>query len=88
MPYIPEQDRQTLDDQIDRLSEVLNTKGECNYVITRLIHNYINKTGKKYDNLNDSIGILECAKLELYRHVIGPYEDTKIESNGDIGVIE
>lgn len=87
MPYIVEEAREMLDNNIDKLAEALNTKGEFNYAITRLIHNYINKHGKKYDTLNDAIGILQCAQLELYRHVIGTYEDDKIRDNGDIGVI-
>jgi len=29
-------------------------------------------------------GVLECAKLELYRRIAAPYEDTKIEENGDV----
>jgi len=32
----------------------------------------------------DAIGALECAKLELYRRVAAPYEDTKIAENGDV----
>lgn len=88
MPYILAEDREELDNTIDRLADSMRTRGEFNYAITRLIHNYINRAGLKYDNLNDAMGILECAKLELYRHVCGPYEDTKIEANGDIGVIE
>ena len=78
MPYITEEEREVLDVSIDRLANTLDSKGEFNYTITRLIHNYINKHGKKYNTLNDAIGILQCAQLELYRHVIGPYEDTKI----------
>ena len=87
MPYILAEDREELDGQIDKLADDLRTRGEMNYAITRLIHHYINRLGMKYDNLNDAVGILECAKLELYRHVCGPYEDVKIDSNGDIGVI-
>jgi len=87
MPYIVEPEREALDSNIDKLADMLDSKGEFNYTITRLIHNYINKHGKKYNTLNDAIGILQCTQLELYRHVIGPYEDIKIEDNGDIGVI-
>lgn len=87
MPYISEDLRGLLDNDIDRLASALDSKGEYNYAITRLIHHYINKHGKKYNNLNDAIGILECAKLEFYRHVIGPYEDIKINEHGDIGII-
>jgi hypothetical protein len=87
MPYIPEEAREILDNDIDKLANALNSRGEFNYAITRLIHHYINKHGKRYDTLNDAIGIMDCAKMELYRHIAGPYEDLKIEQNGDVGVI-
>ena len=40
--------------------------------------------GTNYVKLNELIGVLECAKLELYRRVASPYEDEKVESNGDV----
>jgi hypothetical protein len=40
--------------------------------------------GTNYALLNELIGVLECAKLELYRRVASPYEDEKIQSNGDV----
>ena len=36
------------------------------------------------DELNAAIGVLECAKLELYRRVVAMYEDGKIKENGDV----
>lgn len=58
--------------------------GELNYVITRLLNVYIHAKGKNYQNINEIIGVLECAKLELYRRIAAPYEDTKIAENGDV----
>ena len=40
MPYITEEDRQGLDNDIDRLAEILYTRGEHNYAITRLKHHW------------------------------------------------
>jgi hypothetical protein len=34
--------------------------------------------------VNEAIGVLECAKLELYRRVAAPYEDEKIAESGDV----
>lgn len=31
-----------------------------------------------------AVGALECCKLEMYRRLIGPYEDTAIGRNGDV----
>ena len=37
-----------------------------------------------YALYNAVIGVLECAKMELYRRQISPYEDRKIAENGDV----
>jgi len=37
-----------------------------------------------YAELNEVIGVLECAKQELYRRVVAPYEDGKAKINGDV----
>ena len=38
----------------------------------------------RYSKINALIGVLECAKLELYRRVAAPYENDKIDENGDV----
>jgi hypothetical protein len=45
------------------------------------------KAGLSYKNINQAIGALECAKLELYRRVAAPYEDKKALINGDVYVV-
>lgn len=80
MPYIKPEDRtQILADQL-----FIEDAGELNYFITTIINNYIIKNTKSYTTLNEVIGVLECAKLELYRRIVAPYEDAKIEQNGDV----
>lgn len=37
-----------------------------------------------YERFNAAMGALECAKQELYRRAIAPYEDAAIKRNGDI----
>jgi len=34
--------------------------------------------------INEVIGVLECAKLELYRRVAAPYEERKRIENGEV----
>jgi hypothetical protein len=61
------------------------TTGELNYAITRLVDAYLVRKGNiRYANLNEVIGALECAKLELYRRVAAPYEDQKLAETGDV----
>ena len=80
MPYIPQSDR----DLLDTPEWQPETPGELNYVITQTVRQYVNEYGVSYSRLNDVIGVLEAVKLELYRRVVGPYEDLKIAENGDV----
>jgi len=91
MPYIKKENRPPYDPGIDSLIEKLSKadpdakKGEMNYVISRILKGvYGHKDNTRYTNINDAIGVLECVKLELYRRVAAPYEDVKIEENGDV----
>ena len=89
MPYIPTQDRIKLLD--NGLQELLNflqergiSNGELNYLFTILGYEYIHVHGLSYNTGSDVIKALECAKLEFYRKTLAPYEDQKIEQNGDV----
>jgi len=81
VPYIDKMRRAMLLQMKDNPPE---NAGELNFLITHLINNYISFKGEKYQHYNDVIGALEGAKLEIYRRSIAPYEDGKIEENGDI----
>jgi len=81
MPYIEADARPSLDDRLRTPATV----GELNYVVTRLVLEFIrNQGGMSYTTANAAIGVLECAKLELYRRLAAPYEDRKIAENGDV----
>ncbi len=80
MPYLLPGDRGVLS-SIEELEPW--SAGELNYCFTRLVDNFLKHQGMNYSRINEAIGALECAKLELYRRIAGPYEDTKIASNGD-----
>lgn len=57
--------------------------GELNFVLTDIVDQYIGPA-VSYDKINAAIGVLECAKQELYRRVAGPYESRKQTENGDV----
>jgi hypothetical protein len=92
MPYIKPSRRPVL----DKHPWQAKTPGELNYVITQAAQAYIyaqtrsRNKDKSFNPLpgyaifNEVIGALECAKLELYRRLVAPYEDTKIAENGDV----
>ena len=86
MPYILETDREVIEqDLIDvGLDWTPDNAGELNFVVSTFIANYIRANGLKYANVNEMIGALECAKMELNRVIIGPYEDIKIRENGPV----
>jgi len=79
MPYIKQDERYQVD-----LYQEPSTAGELNYAFTALIDEYLHRKGLNYQAVNDAIGALEGAKLELYRRVAAPYEDKKIKENGDV----
>lgn len=63
---------------------LLETSEDLNFLITESIKEYLESNRESYQAYNDCLGALEGAKLELYRRKIAPYEDKKIEENGDV----
>jgi len=78
MPYIKKEQRMEL------LERLPNDVGELNYCINKIIVSYIEEKGENYQTYNDIMGVLACVQHELYRRKVGPYEDVKIEENGDL----
>jgi hypothetical protein len=80
MPYISPEARAEID-----AGRAPEDAGELNYAISRLIEPYLARQGPiRYATVNGVVGVLECAKLELYRRVAAPYEDAKCAENGDV----
>ena len=85
MPYINRSMRAVLN---SRLADVLAivrdlSAGEVNYLVTQVMRGWI-QHAPSYGRYNEAVGILECAKLEMYRRAVAPYEDKKIAENGDV----
>ena len=80
MPYI----KPELRPEVRLIPQAITNAVELNYYISYLIDHFINNKGKSYSTINEVIGALECAKLELYRRIAVPYEDIKIQENGDV----
>jgi hypothetical protein len=84
MPYINQKARTRIDS-----GGAPADAGELNYAITMLVDAYLARAAgtegrTRYGHLNEVVGVLECAKLELYRRVAAPYEDEKIAESGDV----
>ena len=85
MPYIKKEDRERFNAFTRLLDEQeIKSPGELNYLITTLVHRYLNMKPESYGMYNDAIGALEGAKLELYRRHVAQYENEKIKENGDV----
>lgn len=62
--------------------------GDLNYLITSICHQYIKVKGMNYQTFSDIMGALSGADKELYRTIIGPYEEMKRIENGRVSDIE
>lgn len=87
MPYIKKEARPAIDavlaPVIAHLASlpVEEQDGALNYSVTKIIRSLY---PTKYFHLNRALGVLSAVTHELYRRVIGPYEDTKIVEHGDV----
>lgn len=81
MPYVDPEARQRIDSQMTFPRP--QTAGELNYMVTRLVKNFLDGP-ISYKDINEAVGVMECAKLELYRRVAAPYENIKMQENGDV----
>jgi hypothetical protein len=89
MPYIKKEQRERILKEFGHgtkyiVIDAINLSGELNYAITVLLNRWLERNGVNYTELNMLMGVLECAKLELYRRIAAPYEDEKIQQNGDV----
>ena len=88
MPYIKPEGRSYIDGHIFPLGGLINSPGELNYAITELVHDYIKHKKLCYSTVNEAAGVLNCVQAELYRTVIGPYEQKKMRENGPISDLD
>jgi len=87
MPYIKKGQRGKIDKLVTPLIDHLKSlpvedqDGLLNYTVTKIIRHLY---PQKYFHLNRALGVVTAISQELYRRVVGPYEDTKITENGDV----
>ena len=76
MPYISQEDRE------NPIPDTLKP-GTLTYLLYQTILNAL-PTCAKYSDFCTVLGALETTKLEFYRRFVAPYEDMKIEGNGEV----
>ena len=85
MPYIKQSERLDIDFCLSDIEECLNSTGELNYAITRLLLKYVERMGgPSYSVYNAANGTLGNVDKEFYRRYVAPYEDKKMLENGDL----
>lgn len=85
MPYIEDlMKRMRLDLAAEIALKNIQDAGDLNYAITTLLLKFTKRTGKKYLTIVIVMGTLLCVALEFYRRLAAPYEDKKIQENGDV----
>ena len=87
MPYISQDERQEIDDELLGIIDVFEEQGwpvgMVNYAISSILWAWF-KQRPSYPTINAIVGVLGCAKDEFMRRMAGPYEDTKIIQHGDL----
>ncbi len=84
MPYVTKEERQPFGDTPETLGNMIASAGELNYVLTTTILAYLKWKGLRYQEVAEITGVLENIKQELYRRIVGHYEELKIAENSDI----
>lgn len=87
MPYLSDGKRK-IEMALSR-EQFPSTEGELNYAITQLMIAYASSQVNETDSLSyailaQTVAGCEMAKQEFIRRVVVPYEDQKIEQNGDV----
>lgn len=91
MPYTKKEDRNKFVSNISLIRDHMQmsgvTAGDLNFMITSLCHSYMRVKGENYQTHCEIEGVLQHASKEFYRRLTTPYEDKKIEENGDIDIL-
>jgi len=82
MPYIKKPRRIQLEPVLKMMYDLnVDSKGDINYLLYAYFKRYFDMS---YNEVKNYCGeLVECA-AEIRRRLTGPYEDKKIEENGDI----
>jgi len=87
MPYIQMVDRKSYDKYLDGIKEIdIETKGQLEYCIFKLMKIYMQHKKVNYSNLHDTTyAAMHCAD-EFRRRFLDAREDEARNTNGDIDI--
>jgi len=90
MPYMKQSDRNKWISNLGLLREIMRTQGvsvsDLNFMIAYMCQSYLKYNGNDYQSHCEIEGVLQGISKTFYRKFTEPYEDNKIEENGDIDI--
>ena len=82
MPYIRQEQRMQLEPVVRAMRMVsIKADGDLNYVLFAYALRHIPES---YNSLKNYCAELRACATEIERTILGPYEDTKMEENGNV----
>lgn len=86
MPYIDNIAKDLIEPVLEPLLKDISrfNAGDLNYILTRIVDEWVGVEKPSYFGLSQGITAFECAKLEFYRRRLAPYENKKCAINGDV----
>jgi hypothetical protein len=82
MPYVKQERRPDLNKVVIAMTEAsVKADGDLNYILYRFCKLHVSPG---YNNYKNFLGELNEAAEEIRRRLLAPYEDKKIEENGDV----
>lgn len=85
MPYIKKEKRWEFFEDLENLSDKIESVGDLDYCITTICKNFMKKNGGvRFENLAKIAGTILFVILENYRRIAAPYEEIKKVDNGDV----
>ncbi len=82
MPYINQDRRDELESLIDMMREKrIEADGDLNFLLYAFCKRHVKPS---YNNYKNFCGELRQCVTEIERRLLAPYEDKKIEENGDV----
>ena len=82
MPYVKQERRPDLDEVVEALNDRdVEANGDLNYILFKFCKFCIPQS---YNSLKNFCGELRQCATEIERRLLTPYEDGKIQENGDV----
>lgn len=82
MPYIKTEKRDMMDSIVEMMKALdIKANGDLNYILFKYCKYSVSPS---YNNYKNFCGELRQCATEIERKILAPYEDSKIEENGDV----